>query len=224
MRLAAVTLMAVGLTFAPEPPSKEAPQAATNAPEHKPQEERLRQELLRRMQADQEARKGILALMHQSQAVDLEALPKVDLPALKRLRETDRRNTERIRQLVQRYGWPGKALVGTDGAHAAWLLVQHADHDRPFQKRCLGLLKEAVRRGEASGEELAYLTDRILVGENSKQLYGTQLRQVDGKYRPFAIEDEAHVDRRRREVGLPPLAESLRLAGGALRQATEGKR
>jgi hypothetical protein len=33
---------------------------------------------------------------------------------------------------------------------------------------------------------------------------------VGGKAEPAPIEDEANVDRRRKEVGLPPLAEYLR--------------
>ncbi len=88
--------------------------------------------------------------------------------------------------------------------------MQHADRDRPFQKLCLGLLREGVKKGEARGQQLAYLTDRVRVGEKEKQVYGTQLRLVDGKYQPHPIEDEASVDRRRKEVGLPPLADYVR--------------
>ena len=140
------------------------------------------------------------------------------------MRETDRENLAWMREVVRRHGWPGKSLVGTDGANAAWLLVQHADHDRPFQKRCLVLLEEAVKKGEAAGEQLAYLTDRVRVGENKKQVYGTQLRLVDGKYRPQPIEDEANVDKRRKAVGLPPLAVYLRLAEAALKPSGTSKR
>jgi hypothetical protein len=39
---------------------------------------------------------------------------------------------------------------------------------------------------------------------------------VDGKLRPHPIEDEANVDRRRKAVGLLPLADYLRVAEGAL--------
>src|SRR5205085_1172028 len=78
-------------------------------------------------------------------------------------------------------GWPGKSLVGVDGANAAWLLVQHADQGRAFQKRCLPLLEAAVKKGEATGVQLAYLSDRVRVGAGEKQVYGTQFRTVDGK-------------------------------------------
>jgi hypothetical protein len=45
------------------------------------------------------------------------------------------------------------------------------------------------------------------VAEKKKQRYGTQFRMTDGKLEPSPIEDEANVDRRRKEVGLPSLAE-----------------
>jgi hypothetical protein len=40
---------------------------------------------------------------------------------------TDRRNTRWLARLVRRDGWPGISVAGADGAHAAWLLAQHAD-------------------------------------------------------------------------------------------------
>jgi hypothetical protein len=64
-----------------------------------------------------------------------------------------------------------------------------------------------VKAGEASAADLAYLTDRVRVGENKEQVYGTQFRLVDGKWQPFPIEDEKNVDERRKEVGLSTLAE-----------------
>jgi hypothetical protein len=169
-------------------------------------DEDLRKELLRRTKEDQDARREFIEWMKGQTKVDPEA------PLLRKLREVDRRNMTRMKEIVDRHGWPGKSLVGADGAHAAWLLVQHADHDRPFQKRCLALLGEAVKKGEATTEDLAYLTDRVRVGEGQKQVYGTQLRTVDGKQIPAPIEDEANVDRRRKEVGLSPLAEYLQMA------------
>lgn len=86
-----------------------------------------------------------------------------------------------------------------DGAQQAWLLVQHADADLAFQKDCLARLERAVAAGDASPADLAYLHDRVAVGEKRKQRYGTQ-------YGP-PIEDEANVDARRAAVGLGTLAE-----------------
>jgi hypothetical protein len=166
-------------------------------------DEKLRQELLRRMKEDQDARKKLIRLM----SAPKEPGKKADLPDTKAMVEIDKRNTAWLKEVIDGKGWPGKSLVGTDGANAAWLLVQHADLDRAFQKRCLPLLAEAVKKGEATGIQLAYLTDRVRVGSGEKQVYGTQFHTVDGKLVPQPIEDEANVDQRRKEVGLSSLDE-----------------
>jgi hypothetical protein len=49
------------------------------------------------------------------------------------------------------------------------------------------------------------------VADKHKQVYGTQFHEVGGKMEPYPIEDEANVDKRRKEVGLPPLAEYRKL-------------
>jgi hypothetical protein len=108
------------------------------------------------------------------------------------------RNTGLIRQIVQEYGWPGRSLVGDDGASAAWLVVQHMDMDLDFQKQCLALMQEAFRRGEVRAHDLAYLTDRVRTHEGRPQMYGTQGSGV------VSAEDEARVDRNRAAIGLEP--------------------
>ena len=72
------------------------------------------------------------------------------------------------------------------------------------------LLTEAVAQKEAQADHLAYLTDRVLVAEGQPQRYGTQFYTDKGELKPRPIEDEANVDARRKEVGLPPLAEYAR--------------
>ena len=63
--------------------------------------------------------------------------------------QIDVRNIQMAKNIIARYGWPGERLVGLMGAPAAWLLVQHADHDRKFQKDCHALLKVAVENNDA---------------------------------------------------------------------------
>jgi hypothetical protein len=166
---------------------------------------KLRQELVARMAEDQEARKQWLRLMGRPQQ-SKDAKKQIDL-AMAKLREVDRKNLVRMKVIVDRSGWPGKSMVGSDGAQAAWLLVQHADLDLRFQKRCLALIVVAVKKGEARPEQMAYLVDRVRVGEKKKQVYGTQFHDVGGKQVPYPVENEAGLDRRRKEIGMPPMAE-----------------
>ena len=118
----------------------------------------------------------------------------------------DSKNTARIKEIVAEFGWPTKSLVGEDGATAAWLLVQHADRDTKFQRRCLDLMK-AAPKGEVSSVEVAYLTDRVLVNEGKKQLYGTQFWFVDGEMAPRPIKDRANLEKRRKAAGMTSFAE-----------------
>jgi hypothetical protein len=131
---------------------------------------------------------------------------------LKTLIEVDSDNRTWLKAIIEKHGWPGKTLVGVDGAHMAWLMIQHADADLPFQKKCLELLEAAVKQGEATGVDLAYLTDRVLAAEGKRQRYGTQLEQKEGKLVPKPVEDEANLDARRKELGMQPIAEYLEAA------------
>ena len=167
-------------------------------PTTKPQvkEPGLRQEILARASKDQQLRIKIFT----------QGSLKPSAEDLQRLHEVDRDNRDYLKKVIARHGWPGKTLVGEDGAHMTWLLVQHADADLPFQKRCLDLLKAAVKQGEATAIDLAYLTDRILAAEGKKQRYGTQLAEKEGKLILKPVEDEANLDARRKQLGLPPIA------------------
>ncbi|KXJ97937.1 MAG: hypothetical protein UZ19_OD1000840 [Parcubacteria bacterium OLB19] len=122
--------------------------------------------------------------------------------------EIDKKHSDRMKQIVAEIGWPTVSKVGEIGAHNAWLLIQHADHDVDFQEYCLQLMKEASV-GEVSMIDVAYLTDRVCVNRGRGQLYGTQFKQEGGKHIPKTIEDEENVDVRRAEVGMGPLSEQV---------------
>jgi hypothetical protein len=154
----------------------------------------LREELLRRQERDQ----APMRLMRVGEPVDPAVTAELDAAI--------RDNTEWLRGVVREYGWPGRSLVGDDGADAAWLLAQHSDHDPAFQRECLELLEVAAGREDASRRNLAYLTDRVLLKETGRQVYGTQFNGTE----PRPIEDPDRVDERRAAAGLEPLAEYRR--------------
>lgn len=202
-----IVIWLCGLTALAEEPSKP---TIVKEPE-------LRSELLERTKGDQEARKALIAWMNEhgtGGTVATAALNKEEQAEFEKLSATlkaiDEENTKWLQGVVEKHGWPTYSLAGEDGAGAAWLLVQHADANPIFQRKCLDLMARLPKE-EVSQSNLAYLTDRVLLAEGKKQRYGTQFTVVDGKWQPRPLEDETNVDQRRAEAGLPPLAEYAKL-------------
>jgi hypothetical protein len=173
----------------------------------------LRSELLQRTAVDQKTRADIIEWSNKYGLNDpfdtfrRSAEQKAEfVKRLEAMKKADNENTSWLKELVENRGWPTRTLVGKDGANAAWLLIQHADADPKFQRKCLDLMVTLPRQ-EVSQADVAYLTDRVLLAEGKKQVYGTQFTSIDGKLQPQPLEDEANVDQRRAEVGLPTLAE-----------------
>ncbi len=127
------------------------------------------------------------------------------------LRRVDGEHQEHLRQIVAERGWPSRSMVGEDGAHAAWLLAQHAP-DHGFQRHVLKLLQARLADGEVAARDVAWLTDRVLVHEGERQRFGTQYfvgwagtgagaRRVETLQ---AVDDIDEVNRRRMALGLGP--------------------
>jgi hypothetical protein len=120
----------------------------------------------------------------------------------------DAANMKRLAQIIDAYGWPGLRFAGA-ASQTAFIVLQHADHDS--QRKYLPLLRAAVKRSDALGSHLALLEDRVRIADGKPQLYGSQLSGDPWRFEP--IEDEAHVDERRRSIGLEPLADYARRFG-----------
>jgi hypothetical protein len=95
-------------------------------------------------------------------------------------------------------------MVGRDGVKNAWLLTQHADTDVAFQKQILTAL-EARPESEVPAGEIAMRSDRIRIHEGKSQRYGSNFDMKTME--PTPIEDPEHVDERRAEVHLMPMAD-----------------
>lgn len=127
-----------------------------------------------------------------------------------------KKNSEKLRTIIKKYGWPTIGLVGKRSSRWAWFIVQHADHDPHFQKKCLEFMKEAWRKNPADilMSNIAFLIDRTLVNQGKKQLYGTQFYlNKRGKFVPRPIVGKLKaIDKKRSEYGLPPLQNYLEAA------------
>jgi hypothetical protein len=180
-------------------------------------DEQLQQELLARRDEDQRIRTAVSPPPGQYTF----RLPDEQAAEWERI---DGDNTRWLGEVLDARGWPGRTLVGEDGAEAAWLLAQHADHDPARQRAFLQALRDAVESAEASPAHLAYLEDRVRVNAGQPQLYGTQFTVTEGEFGPRPIEDPQRLDERRAEAGLEPFADyDARMRARLQRHDGEGR-
>lgn len=137
--------------------------------------------------------------------------------AADRVMLVDRQNTAQLRPWLQRCGWPSVTEYGEEVEGLVWLLVQHADQDRPFQQLAIRLLRRRVQEGSAPGIHLAYLEDRLAVGMGQPQRYGTQAEQKGPcQVKLLPVDDPAKVAERRKQAGLNTLDAYVAHLRGAL--------
>ncbi|PZP40871.1 MAG: hypothetical protein DI598_18930 [Pseudopedobacter saltans] len=105
-------------------------------------------------------------------------------------------------------GWLGADKIGKKGNQTLFLVIQHSD--KATQEKYLPMMREAVKEGKAQPDNLALLEDRVALKQGKPQIYGSQVgSDSTGKYFVFPLLDPENVDKRRAEVGLPPLSDYL---------------
>ncbi len=116
-------------------------------------------------------------------------------------------NLIKVMAILDKYGWLGPEVVGQQGNITLFLVIQHSDI--AVQEKYLPMMREAVKNGKAQGSNLALLEDRVALRQGKRQLYGSQIAKDAGSeaYYISPLEDPDNVDKRRAEVGLPPLAD-----------------
>jgi hypothetical protein len=125
----------------------------------------------------------------------------------------DSTNQVRVKAIIQKYGWPGISFVGRKANQAVFLVIQHSslvmmmEFIEPFRK--------SVAAGESRAADLALMEDRIRMRMGKPQIYGSQVRtnKISGLDEFYPIEDEIHVNERRKKIGLEPLEEYARRFG-----------
>lgn len=127
------------------------------------------------------------------------------------IHEKDSLNLIEVRKILDERGWLGSNIVGEQGNGALFLVIQHADIKT--QEKYLPMMKEAVKKGNAQASSLALLEDRVALRQGKKQIYGSQVWKLDGKWYVRSLEDPENVDIRRAEVGLGPLNEYTQYFG-----------
>jgi hypothetical protein len=128
---------------------------------------------------------------------------------VRRMHEADSVNLIKVSEIIDTYGWLGPDAVGHEGSLTLFMVIQHAP--LAAQEKYLPVMRQAVKDGRARAASLAMLEDRVALRKGGKQTFGSQVSwdMKNGTYYVLPLDDPDHVDKRRAEVGLAPLAEYL---------------
>jgi Family of unknown function (DUF6624) len=126
-----------------------------------------------------------------------------------RINAVDADNTARVKVLLQTRDWFDDERDGDGAETYGWLIVQHSDDERAFQREVLVRMERLLAKGRVRRRNYAYLWDRVAVAEERPQRYGTQYTCKDGKWVLSPTEDPKKLDARRKSMGLEPAAATL---------------
>lgn len=117
--------------------------------------------------------------------------------------KVDAVNEKRVKEIVDKIGWPAISFIGEEASTATWLLVQHAGDNPSFQKMMLQKMKQ-LPKNEVDQKQIAKLEDRIRLLEGKKQLYGTSFT-IDLKTKKLLVDpiyDVKNINKRRKKLDL----------------------
>ncbi|MDW8849863.1 DUF6624 domain-containing protein [Flavobacterium sp. MMLR14_040] len=164
----------------------------------------LQKELLAIYAEDQDIRE-ILMKIYKEKGIGNKSFDSIN----KLMGYKDSVNLKKVVKILDEKGWVGKNVVGSQANKTLFLVIQHSD--LKYQQKYLPMMRDAVKKGNASANSLALLEDRVALRERHKQIYGSQISMIPGaKAFVLPLEDPDNVDKRRAEVGLGPIADYVK--------------
>lgn len=157
---------------------------------------RIRDELLALEKIDQDARIKCTSFGADEQVKCLAEISK----------SIDEPNTKRLTEIFDQIGFPNTAKVGKEGFQAFMIVLQHAPTDE-LRVRSLKPITAAFKNKETPPMAYANFIDRLRLHQGKKQLYGSGFDFKDGKMVMSPTDDPRNLEKRRKRIGLPPLAE-----------------
>lgn len=114
-----------------------------------------------------------------------------------------------VNKLMAEYGFLGNSLKTTKSRYAMFLILQHSP--QKIRERNMDIIIAAVKNGELSTKNYAYIADRTLDGRKNVQKFGTQYKRVVGNIvlSPPLI-DPSKVDEYRKAYGLNSLEDYVK--------------
>lgn len=111
---------------------------------------------------------------------------------------------------LRAHGWYKISIYGADADRAAWSIVQHANHDVPFQEEVLSMLEPLWRSGETQGSNYAYLYDEIAAARGRPARFDVDgACTAPGVWTPSPLTDQDATEAWRAKAGLPSLSQYI---------------
>lgn len=135
---------------------------------------------------------------------------RTDLRRQTEMQSVDVDNAAYITKLVKEFGWIDVDRFGNEASNIAFLIVQHSGQ-LPLMLAALPEIEKDFKAEKLKdAQPYALLYDRVKIDTCQKQRYGSQIgEEEDGTPFVFPLEDRANVDKLRKEIGMPPLAQYL---------------
>lgn len=141
------------------------------------------------------------------------------------MQKIDSVNFLKVEQIIAKYGYPGKTMVGEPQNTTVFYVIQHSSKISKYYP----LIEKAGKSGELPFKYVAMMLDRKLTDEGKEQIYGTQVymqtikNPKTGKNEPFEyvipIKDSKNVNKRRKKAGFDSTVEENALRLGVVYQA-----
>ena len=158
----------------------------------------------------------VFQMLERDQAIrDLYGARKIDVKVFESAgTEIDSANTEELKEIVKKIGFPGHKEIGDEAVACLFTLMLHIPldgiNDAQDMTLFAPLIKEQVLKGNFPPVYYALIVDRYSYTKFKSQTFGTYW-EYDAKKKArviTTIKDISNVDKLRAEIFLPPLSKS----------------
>ena len=115
----------------------------------------------------------------------------------------------KVESIIHVYGYLGPKTIGYEANQTMFNVIYNMQLDSA--KKYVAILWQALLKGNATPENYAALADKVSLQESHAQIYGSIIQRKGGTYYMPPILDTAKVDSLRKEIGLPPLQDYLKM-------------
>ena len=119
-------------------------------------------------------------------------------------------NERKVKVILDKYGWPGKDIIGEQGNWTICNVIQHSDNE--IRIKYLPMIRQAVKDKKLHPRFLVRTEDRIATERGDLQIYGGQMKYYPEtkSFNVWPVYDPVNIDKRRAEIGLEPISEFLK--------------